>query len=53
MKIIAERAGMAIDELIRLSKKKDCWFSVEAARGLGKNGLIDEIITTFPFYSTR
>jgi ATP-dependent Clp endopeptidase proteolytic subunit ClpP len=49
MEIIAERAGTGVDELIKLSKKKDCWFDASGARGLGANGLIDEIITAFPF----
>ncbi len=49
MNIIAERAGIDVDELIKLSKKKDCWFDALGARKLGTNGLIDEIITTFPF----
>lgn len=49
MNVIAERAGIDVDELIKLSKKKDCWFNAEAARKLGTNGLIDEIVTAFPF----
>ena len=47
--IIANRIGMNLDELIASSKKKNCWYSAEAAQQLGKNGLIDEIITILPF----
>lgn len=49
MGIIAERADIDLEELLRLSKKKDCWYAPEEAKKFGKNGLIDKIITAFPF----
>lgn len=49
MGIIAKRVGIDLEDLLKLSKKKDCWFDAEGARKLGTNGLIDEVITAFPF----
>jgi len=49
MSIIAERAGMDVNELIKLSKKTDCWFDAKSALKLGSHGLADEIITSLPF----
>jgi len=50
MGIIAKRAGLDLDELLKLSKKKDCWFDPEGVRKLG---LIDEIVDTPPFLSVE
>jgi len=53
MGIIAKRAGLDLDELLKLSKKKDCWFDPEGARNLGNFGLIDKIVDTPPFLSVE
>lgn len=47
--IIAERTGMNPDDLHEKSKKFDYWLNPQEAKELGKNGLIDEIITALPF----
>lgn len=49
MGMIAGRVGMPVDELIKISKKKDCWFDAKQALKLGEHGLIDEIVETLPF----
>ena len=49
MGIIAERAGIGVEELIKISRKKDCWFDVQSALKIGSHGLADEIITSLPF----
>ncbi len=49
MKMIADRAGMDLDEIKKLSEKKDYWLNAQGAKNFGKNGLIDEIITAWPF----
>ena len=49
MGLIAERTGIDVSELKELSKKKDFWLDLIGAKKLGKNGLIDEIITDLPF----
>ncbi len=49
MGIIAQRVGMNVDELIKLSKKKDCWFDGNGALKLGTHGLIDGIVEQLPF----
>ncbi len=49
LKIIAERSGMEMKELLRRSKKTDYSMGPSSAKAFGKNGLIDEVITTFPF----
>ena len=49
MGLIADRAGIDLEELKKLSEKKDFWLDPVKARELGKNGLIDEIITKLPF----
>lgn len=48
MGIIAERAGIGVDELIKISKKKDCWYDAQGALKVGSHGLADEIITSLP-----
>lgn len=48
MKIISERAGIDLDKLKQLSKKKDYWLDAESAKNFGEHGLIDEIITEIP-----
>lgn len=51
LKIISERSGMGMEELMRISNKTD--YSVGAdkatAQKFGPHGLIDEVVTTFPF----
>ena len=49
LKIIAERSGMDMRQLLRRSKKTDYTLDTTAAKEFGERGLIDEIITTFPF----
>lgn len=49
LKILADRCGMDMKQLMRLSKKTDITISAQHAKDFGKNGLIDEIITTLPF----
>lgn len=49
MGLIANRAGMGLEEIKRLSEKKDFWLDPVSAKNFGKNGLIDEIITELPF----
>ena len=49
MKIIADRAGMGLGEIKKLSDKKDYWLNAQDALKFGTHGLIDEIITGFPF----
>ncbi|OGM98271.1 MAG: hypothetical protein A2915_04095 [Candidatus Yanofskybacteria bacterium RIFCSPLOWO2_01_FULL_41_34] len=49
MKIIADRVGMDLDEIKKLSEKKDYWLDAQSAKRFGTNGLIDEIVTEFPF----
>ena len=49
LETIDERSGMNMEELKRLSKKTDYSVSAESAKRFGPNGLIDEIVTTFPF----
>lgn len=49
MGLIANRVGMELEELKIMSEKKNFWLDPVKAKGLGKNGLIDEIITGFPF----
>ena len=49
--IIAERSGMEMEELMKISKKTD--YSVDAKNAIadkfGPRGLIDEVVVTFPF----
>lgn len=49
--IMSERSGMKMEELMRISKKTD--YSVSAKEAVadkfGPRGLIDEVITMFPF----
>ena len=49
MGIIAKRAGIGVDELIKISKKKDCWYDAPGALKVGNHGLADEIIVSLPF----
>lgn len=49
MSIIAERAGISVEELIKFSKKKDCWYDVQSALKIGSRGLADEVVISLPF----
>jgi len=49
MGLISKRIGMPLDKLIKLAKKTDYWLDAEAAKKLGSNGLIDEIVDRYPF----
>lgn len=49
MSLIADRTGIEVEKLKELSKKKDVWLDPLRAKQLGTNGLIDEIVTKFPF----
>jgi len=49
MGIIAKRVGMNVDDLIKISKKKDCWFDADGALKLGEHGLVDQVIEALPF----
>ncbi len=47
--IIAGRSGIDMEELDKLSKKTDYSVSADKAKEFGPYGLIDEVVTTFPF----
>lgn len=47
--IIADRCGIGLEALLKVSKKTDCWFNAKEARMLGSNGLVDEITVELPF----
>jgi len=47
--IISNRIGMPLEELAKRSKKTDCWLTAKEALDFGSNGLIDEIVSGFPF----
>lgn len=47
--IVADRAGMEHGEFLAKVRKTNFWMGAEDAKKFGKNGLIDEICTTFPF----
>jgi ATP-dependent protease ClpP protease subunit len=49
LKLIADRIGMPINKLAARTKNTDCWLSPQEALRFGTNGLIDEVITGFPF----
>lgn len=49
MGIIAERAGIGVDELIKISKKRDCWYDAQSALKVGSHGLADGVVTSLPF----
>ena len=49
LKIVAERSGMDLKELMFLSNKTDYSISSDKAREFGSHGLIDEVVDTFPF----
>lgn len=51
MKMIADRAGMDLEEIKKLSEKKDYWLDAQGALKFGRNGLIDEVVYEFPFFS--
>jgi len=48
MGIIADRTGMNLEELLKTSKKRDCWYSADDATRFGSRGLIDMIRYTLP-----
>lgn len=47
--IISQRAGLDPARLASDVHKKDLWLSAEGALKFGSNGLIDEVIDTYPF----
>ncbi|KKS13755.1 MAG: ATP-dependent Clp protease proteolytic subunit 2 [Candidatus Yanofskybacteria bacterium GW2011_GWA1_41_6] len=49
LKIIAERSGVDLEGLKSISKKTDYSIGADKAKEFGQHGLIDEVITTFPF----
>lgn len=49
MELISGRTGKSLNEIVELARKTDYWMSAEAAKRFGPNGLIDEIVDTFPF----
>jgi len=49
MGIIAHRSGIELDEIKKLSDKKDYWMDASKALKFGTHGLIDEVITELPF----
>lgn len=49
MKLISERTGKSVDEIVELAKKTDYWLDADAAKSFGPHGLIDEIIEEYPF----
>ena len=49
LKVISDRCGMDMKQLMRLSKKTNLTINSQKAKEFGKNGLIDEIIITLPF----
>ena len=49
LNIIAGRSGIDLKELMILSKKTDYSVGAGKAKEFGPYGLIDEVITTFPF----
>lgn len=49
LKIIADRSGIEMRQLLKRSKKTDYSINAEEAKKFGQHGLIDEIVTTFPF----
>lgn len=49
LNIISERSGMGMEELERISKKTDYSISADKAKEFGSHGLIDKVVTTFPF----
>ena len=49
MRLISERTGKPIDEIVELAKKTDYWLDAEAAKSFGPHGLIDEIVDEYPF----
>lgn len=53
LKKIADRCGMDMKQLMRLSKKTDYTLDAQKAKEFGKNGLIDEIITALPLLKTN
>ena len=49
--VIANRAGIGLEELKKLCRKTDYWLDAEKAKKLGTAGLIDEIVTVYPFFN--
>lgn len=49
MKLISDRTGKSVDEIVELAKKTDYWLDAEAAKSFGPYGLIDEIVDEYPF----
>lgn len=49
MKLISERTGKSIDEIIELAKKTDYWLDADAAKNFGPHGLIDKVVEEYPF----
>jgi ATP-dependent Clp endopeptidase proteolytic subunit ClpP len=49
IKVLADRSGMDLKKIKAMAKKKDCWIDVHRAKEFGPNGLIDEVVTAFPF----
>ncbi len=49
LRIIAERSGVDLEELFKISKKTNYSMSADKAKAFGQHGLIDKVITTFPF----
>lgn len=52
LNIIAERSGMSMEELLKISKKTDYSMDAKAALKFGTHGLVDEIVTCLPFMKT-
>ena len=49
IKLISERTGKSVNEIIELAKKTDYWLDAKAAKSFGSHGLIDEIVDEYPF----
>ncbi|OGN09557.1 MAG: hypothetical protein A3J46_02230 [Candidatus Yanofskybacteria bacterium RIFCSPHIGHO2_02_FULL_41_11] len=49
MRLISERTGKSIDEIVELARKTDYWLDAQAAKEFGPYGLIDEIVDEYPF----
>ena len=48
MNTLAERSGVPLQDLLKLTKKTDHWVDAEGAKNFGPHGLIDEIISSLP-----
>jgi ATP-dependent Clp protease protease subunit len=49
LNIIAERSGISMKRLKTISNKTDLAYNAVDAKAFGSHGLIDEILTSFPF----